>query len=206
MERPDLEFAASVVETVRSVRCYDRSGLEVPPSSALHDLLRVLRQIRDDPRPVKVVLFGNGGSCAIASHLATDLAIRGIAAVPLDSGPIITAAANDYGYEESYATQLRSLVGDDDLVIAVSSSGLSPNMIRAVQVLRDRGPRVLTISGMTEPSALSEVGWLNIVTNAPSYGDAEVAHLLILHSVITRVDEETRHHHDGDERLPADSI
>src|SRR5262245_38968544 len=83
----------------------------------------------------KIVFFGNGGSAADALHLAAELVVRlrserkGLAALALTTNPsVLTAAANDYGFEQIFSRQIESLAGPRDVLVALSTSGDSPNI------------------------------------------------------------------------------
>lgn len=103
-----------------------------------------------------VYIFGNGGSAALASHLACDLAknvtfangSRRLRAQSLtDNFSLMSAWSNDVGYESVFAEQLRNFVRPSDLVIAISGSGNSPNVLRALELARDTGARTVGITG-----------------------------------------------------------
>src|ERR1700680_2324040 len=94
----------------------------------------------------KLVFFGNGGSAADALHLAAELVVRlraerpGLAALALTANPsVLTAAGNDYGFEHIFARQIESLVAPQDVLVALSTSGTSANILRAVETGRTRG-------------------------------------------------------------------
>src|SRR5258708_33036563 len=88
----------------------------------------------------KLVFFGNGGSAADALHLAAELVVRlrmerpGLAALALTSNPsVLTAAGNDYGFERIFSRQIESLVARQDILVALTTSGNSPNVVRGVE-------------------------------------------------------------------------
>src|ERR1700716_1681126 len=94
----------------------------------------------------KLVFFGNGGSAADALHLAAELVVRlrterpGLAALALTTNPsVLTAAGNDYGFERIFSRQIESLVAYNDILVALSTSGNSPNVIRGLEAGRTRG-------------------------------------------------------------------
>jgi D-sedoheptulose 7-phosphate isomerase len=101
----------------------------------------------------KIVFFGNGGSAADALHLAAELVVRlrterkGLAALALTTNPsVLTAAGNDYGFEQIYSRQIESMVAPQDVLVALSTSGKSPNIIRGVEAGRRSRPRQRRIS------------------------------------------------------------
>jgi len=102
----------------------------------------------------KILLFGNGGSAADAQHLATELTVRyvrdrePIAALALTTdSSALTAIGNDLGFEELFARQLRALGRPGDVALGISTSGRSPNVVRALQAARDGGLVPAALSG-----------------------------------------------------------
>jgi D-sedoheptulose 7-phosphate isomerase len=94
----------------------------------------------------KIVFFGNGGSAADAMHLAAELVVRlrterqGLAALALTTNPsVLTAAGNDYGFERIFSRQIESLLAPQEVLVALSTSGNSPNILRGVEAGRARG-------------------------------------------------------------------
>ena len=130
-----------------------------------------------------VYLVGNGGSAAIASHIATDLLKRGTAAILLTDPAVLTAFANDYGYAHAYAYQLHRHATRGTL-IAISSSGESANIVNAAQYAATSGFHVITLSGFYANNPLRKHGHANYWVPSHNYGVVEIAHLTILHSLV----------------------
>ncbi len=120
----------------------------------------------------KIVFFGNGGSAADALHLAAELVVRlrteraGLAALALTTNPsVLTAAGNDYGFERIFSRQIESLVARNDILVALSTSGNSPNVIRGVEAGRVRGAYLVAFTGDTGGQLASKV---DLLLNVPS--------------------------------------
>src|ERR1700736_852109 len=120
----------------------------------------------------KIVFFGNGGSAADALHLAAELVVRlqddrqGLAALALTTNPsVLTAAGNDYGFERIFSRQIESLVAPTDIVIALSTSGQSTNILRGAEAARARGAYIVAFTGETGGSLASQV---DLLLNVPS--------------------------------------
>jgi len=120
----------------------------------------------------KVVFFGNGGSAADALHLAAELVVklrddrRGLAALALTTNPsVLTAAGNDYGFEQIFARQIESLVSAQDVLVALSTSGESANILRGVEAGRLRGAFLVALTGETGGALASKV---DLLLNVPS--------------------------------------
>ena len=120
----------------------------------------------------KLVFFGNGGSAADAQHLAAELVVRlrterpGLAALALTTNPsVLTAAGNDYGFERIFSRQIESLVAKQDILVALSTSGNSPNVIRGVEAGRARAAYLVALTGETGGQLASKV---DLLLNVPS--------------------------------------
>ena len=120
----------------------------------------------------KIVFFGNGGSAADALHLAAELVVklrddrRGLAALALTTNPsVLTAAGNDYGFEQIFARQIESLVSAQDVLVALSTSGESANILRGIEAGRLRGAFLVALTGETGGALASKV---DLLLNVPS--------------------------------------
>ena len=129
---------------------------------------------------------GNGGSAAICSHLSQDMMNKlGIKSHYLNDPSLMTCMANDYGYENVYAGPLSVYASEKDILIAISSSGNSENILNAVEVAGKKNMRIITLSGMNEDNKL----WnfesnVSFFIQSDLYGIVEVSHEAILHGVI----------------------
>ena len=137
-----------------------------------------------------IFILGNGGSAATASHFACDLA-KGTQAAGLpafrvvslsDNVPLMTAWANDANYDRIFAEQLATLIRPADIVIAISASGNSPNVLAAARVARQSGALAIALTGQ-DGGKLSRLVDLTIYVPARSIEQVEDAHLVIAHSL-----------------------
>ncbi|MES9869651.1 MAG: SIS domain-containing protein [Sedimenticola sp.] len=133
----------------------------------------------------KVMIIGNGGSAAIASHLSIDLARNGgVPAMTFNEATSLTCFGNDFGYEHVFSHQV-ALNGDkNDLLIAISSSGASENILNAVAKARSRGCSVMTLSGFRSDNPLRSKGDLNYYVSSDHYGRVELSHMTLCHALI----------------------
>lgn len=129
-----------------------------------------------------VFLIGNGASASMASHVAADLAKNAQVRTEVFSDlSLITALANDMGYENVFVEPLRRRMCAGDMLVAISSSGQSPNVIKAAREAVNLGGIVVTISAMEPDNALRLLGDINFYVPAKTYGMAETCHAAILH-------------------------
>ena len=138
----------------------------------------------------KVIVVGNGGSAAIASHVAVDLtkAAR-VRAINFNEADLITCFGNDYGYENWMAKALEFYSDAGDVAVIISSSGQSQNVVIGANAARDLGLQVVTLSGFRADNPLRVIGDLNLWVNSESYNIVETTHQSWLLAVIDRLVE-----------------
>jgi D-sedoheptulose 7-phosphate isomerase len=156
---------------------FDELGARLRDGSVqdLATLCRTFMDARDRGR--KVIIAGNGASAAIASHVSVDLTKTcEIRAVNFNEADLITCFANDFGYEQWLAKAVELYGDSDDVAVFVSSSGKSPNVIRAAARARECGLRVVTLSGFDADNPLRSLGELNLWVNSHSYNVVETTH------------------------------
>ncbi|MFA5181848.1 MAG: SIS domain-containing protein [Syntrophales bacterium] len=135
-----------------------------------------------------VFLIGNGASASMASHVAADLAKNAHVHTEVFTDlSLITAIANDISYEEVFAEPLRRRLKNGDMLVAISSSGQSRNILQAVATAKPLGAIVITLSAMKTENPLRCEGELNLYVPAQTYGMAETCHAAILHYWIDKI-------------------
>jgi D-sedoheptulose 7-phosphate isomerase len=140
------------------------------------------------PAATKILIIGNGGSAAIASHIVTDAVKNAnLRAMTFTDPALLTCLSNDRGYPEVYATPIKLFGESTDILIAISSSGNSENIIRAVEEARDLGMAIVTLTGFDADNRLRKLGRLSFYVPAYAYGMVEITHLAILHAMIDTV-------------------
>src|SRR5580700_9682762 len=143
----------------------------------------------------KLVFFGNGGSAADALHLAAELVVRlradrkGLAALALTTNPsVLTAAGNDYGFEQIFSRQIESLVAPQDVLVALSTSGSSANIVRGIEAGRARGAFLVAFTGETGGALTGKV---DLLLNVPSQDPQRIqeAHITIGHVACALIEQ-----------------
>lgn len=125
----------------------------------------------------KIILVGNGGSAAMASHVAVDLVkVAGVRAVNFNEADLITCFANDYGYDQWVVKALDFYADPVDLVVLISSSGLSPNIINGAIKTKQIGLPLITFSGFDVANPLKSLGDFNFWANSKYYNVVEMTH------------------------------
>ena len=166
------------------------AAIESLDIALLDKLAHVIRAARETG--AHVYLVGNGGSAATAAHAAVDLLKLGVRACSLaDSGRILTMLVNDWPPAEVFSRQIENLAESDDVLIAISASGQSKNILKAVQAARDVGCYVVGLAGKAgQPVAqvpLVQQADLAILVESNSYGVVEDVHAIVLHAVAAAI-------------------
>ncbi len=175
------------------ISIWDNSGNVLYPDVAFEKWKEMTLKIRENDKTVFFV--GNGASASMASHFAADVAKNaGIRTNVFTDTALMTALANDISYEEVYAEPLRWNMKKGDMLVAISSSGNSPNIVRAVNTAKSLNGTVVTLSAMGEGNAIRKLGDLNFYVPAQTYGMAETAHAAILHYWMDMVEDTSRDH------------
>lgn len=165
---------------LRALSCTDRAGSVLEPDQAFARWKELAEKCRTERRAIYLV--GNGASASMASHFAADLAKNARLHTEVFSDlSLLTAIANDMGYEHVFAEPLSRRARTGDMLVAISSSGRSPNVLAAVKVARASGLAIATLSGMDAANPLRAAGDLNFHVPARTYGYAETCHSSILH-------------------------
>ena len=170
---------------------YKKSTLQAMESIDLEkvdEAIEWFREARDSGR--RIFVCGNGGSASSASHFACDM-VKGASferptrfrmLALTDSLPTITAYSNDVGYEVVFAEQLRNFAEPGDLFMAISGSGNSPNVLRAMEYANSAGCRTIALTGR-DGGKLGPLAQLNIQVNVPHMGRIEDAHFVVCHMI-----------------------
>jgi D-sedoheptulose 7-phosphate isomerase len=133
-------------------------------------------------RGQRIYFIGNGASAMMAGHFAADACKNaGLSALAFNDASLLTAIGNDVAFDEIFALPLTRLARPGDLVIAISSSGNSPNILRALDTARSQALQIVTLTGKGADNGARGRGDLNFYVPADRYGWVECAHQLILH-------------------------
>ena len=155
----------------------------------LSKIIDILQKAHENKR--RIFVMGNGGSAATANHFTCDFgknAIRDderrIKIISLsDNISYITAYGNDIGYEYVFIEQLKNLMESGDIVVAISASGNSPNIIKAVEYAKEKGGVVIGLTG-GKGGKLKELADIGIVANINTYEQIEDIHMIITHIIV----------------------
>ena len=136
----------------------------------------------------KVILAGNGGSAAMASHVAVDITKNaGIRAMNFNEYDLITTLANDYGYENWISKGIEFYYDPGDIVVLISASGQSKNVLNAAETAKSLGLKTITFSGFKENNPLRELGDNNLWVDSNVYNIVEMTHHIWLLAIVDMI-------------------
>jgi len=140
--------------------------------------------------PQKLFFIGNGGSAGISVHMNTDFLKNGrLSTHSMHDPATLTCLANDYGYDEVFSRQIAMAAGKGDVLVAISSSGRSENILRAARLMRDIGGTVMTFTGFAPDNPLRQLGDFNFYVPSDKYGIVESIHQLVLQQAVDELME-----------------
>ncbi len=162
----------------------DNNNSEINKDNAFKKWCDLLEEIKHSQRR-KIVFIGNGGSAGIASHCATDYSKNGqVRSLALNDASTLTCLSNDFSYDEVFSKQIEYHGFKNDLLIAISSSGNSQNILNAVNMAKSRKMLTITLSGFNRGNSLKKLGDMNFFINSMEYGFVEILHLTLIHTAL----------------------
>ncbi len=181
------EYLDKLVECLETTQTYDENGTACQDyEEAMSKLVELFSDIKKNGK--QVFFVGNGGSAAIASHMTADFMKNGgMKTYSLYDTSVTTCMGNDYGYEYVFSRPLEFLANEGDLLVAISSSGNSQNIVNAIQVAKEKNLKILTFSGFQKENRISSAGMLNIHVPIDCYGIVESIHNLILQQIVDMI-------------------
>ena len=133
----------------------------------------------------KIYIIGNGGSSSIASHVSVDFVkAAGIKSETFNNPNIITCFANDYGHDNWVKETIKAYCSKNDLIIIISSSGKSNNLVNAAKYCKENNYDLITFTGFDKNNDISKLGKINFHVNSREYNYIEMAHHIILVSIV----------------------
>lgn len=178
------EYLNTLSDLTAATEVTDGRGEALSLESGSASAIQMLVDARSASR--KVMLAGNGGSSAIVSHVQNDLAeAGGVRAMVFTESPVLTARANDFGYPSVFERPIELWGEPDDLLLTVSSSGQSENIIRALNAAKEKRCKAITFSGFKPDNPSRSLGDLNFYVPSEVYAYVETIHMSLLHFLTT---------------------
>lgn len=184
--RHAMSFLVNLEEIEKEFQVTNKRNASLPLLDGFAKAISIMVEATN--RKKKMIFVGNGGSAAIASHQAVDFWKNGgIKAIAFNDASLLTCLGNDCGYEHVFSEPVRCFADPGDVVLAISSSGRSPNILNAVTAAQSVGSRVITFSGFTIDNPLRRMGDVNFFVPVRAYGLVEVSHLIMIHAMLREI-------------------
>jgi D-sedoheptulose 7-phosphate isomerase len=176
-------YANALATVLQDAEATDGTGKRLPVDEVVRWAAAAARRAHDSGQ--KLMFVGNGGSATTASHMATDFNKNGnLRTLSLNDSSMLTCLANDYSFADVFAKQVEFHATRGDILVAISSSGKSPNILNAVKAARALGCTILTMSGFAADNPLRREGDMNVYLPSDLYGIVEIGHLAICHAIV----------------------
>lgn len=177
------QYTSELSACLKKAVITDKSGVRRDTMPALLEVIGKFRQAHANGG--KIIFVGNGGSAAMASHQAFDYWKNGkMRATALNDSVLLTGGGNDFGYPRVFSESLKMFATENDVVVAISSSGKSENILNASIVAKEIGCFVFTMSAFGADNPLRKLGDVNLYLETMIYGHAEIGHETFLHTML----------------------
>lgn len=190
-----MDLSSKFIEEIKDLflktEITDKKGKKLSFSEGLLKIKAMIEKIKKEGR--QIIFIGNGGSAAVASHKSLDFWRNlKLKTVVFSDYSRITCLSNDEGYENVYSFQIKDYAIEGDLLIAISSSGKSKNILLAVKEMKKKKNKVITFSGFSPLNPLRKEGEINFYTPSSSYNKVEALHLLLCDLILEYLENELR--------------
>lgn len=177
------EYNRQFVLALEQTEVTNAQGESLLLEEAVNAITEVFKKLSVNNR--KLMFAGNGGSAGITSHMALDFWKNGkVKATAFNDSSLLTAVANDYSYAEVFSKPIEVFAEKDDVLIAISASGSSPNILNAANAAKTKECLVVTFSGFSSDNKLRTMGDFNFYVPSFSYGLVETLHAHLIHLLL----------------------
>jgi len=176
------EYALELCRLLSLTEVTAGTGERLPVEEGMNRTISTILSGKSGGR--KIIVIGNGGSAAIASHMQNDLCKAvSVRSLVFNEAPLLSALSNDLSYTVAFEVLIDLWAENGDVLIAISSSGQSENIIRAADAARKKGCDVITLSGFKSNNSLRCRGMINFYVPAENYGFVELGHSILTHYI-----------------------
>jgi len=177
------KYFEEIVKNLSGIAATDSENKKSDFSQAIAETIDLINKCSDSGK--KIMFIGNGASAAISSHMATDFWKNGVVkAIAFNDSSLLTCISNDYGYQYVFEKPVEMFAEKGDILIAISSSGRSENIIKGARMALYKDCKLITLSGFEENNTLRSLGHINFYVQSSSYGPVEIIHQAICHSIL----------------------
>ena len=186
MEKDIENYFSEFKNTLSKIQVADGNNKAIDLINGLEESINLISS--QTSKGNKIIFIGNGGSASIASHQAIDFFKNGgMRAICFNDSSLLTCLSNDFGYQYIFEKPIEMFADNGDVLVAISSSGKSENIVRGVDAGRKTGCHIITMSGFKPNNPLRSKGVLNFYVPSDSYGYVEIAHLILCHSMVDMI-------------------
>ncbi len=179
-------YYSNIVELISSIKFTSKKKINIDFYDGIEMVCNLV--LSQASSGYKLMFIGNGASAAISSHMSTDFwKTGGIRAVAFNDSSLLTCLGNDFGYEYIFEKSIEMFAERGDVLVAISSSGNSENILKGVDSAKSKDCSVITLSGFKDDNPLSSMGDFNFYVPAQEYGLVEVLHHSICHCILDAV-------------------
>ena len=181
-----VEYLKQFIDALENSKFYAGDRVVGGYEQGMQQLLDIFTDVKKAGGTV--YFAGNGGSAAIASHMTSDFKKNGnMKTGALLDASVLTCFGNDFGYEYIYSKQLEQIGNEGDLLVAISSSGNSMTIVNAIAEARNKGMKVVTLSGFRADNRIKSMGDINVHVELEHYGIVESVHVTILQQIVDEI-------------------
>ena len=178
------EYFKTISAGLQNTKTTDINGVELSLSEGLRLWRERAKEVRDNLHGM-TFFCGNGASATMAEHMSHDWFQNAeMNTYTCSETAHITAISNDVSYEDVFSYRIERILSEKDILVTISSSGNSSNIIKALETARNKGVYCITLSGMREDNKSRSIGNLNFYVPLPFYGLVESAHGSLLHAAL----------------------
>ena len=178
------DYADKVSGGIREMQVTDGQGRKLSAQDGLEAWAKKAKEVRDKLGGL-TFFCGNGASATMAEHMSHDWFQNGrMNTTTCSETAHLTAIANDISYEDVFSYRIGRILSEKDILVTISSSGNSPNIVRAIKTARDKGSFIITLSGKSADNQSRKLGDLNFYVPLDTYGLTESAHAVVLHAAL----------------------
>ncbi len=183
MQNAVRDYHKNFIRLIDSIQVRNDKKQEIEFYRAIESVVTLIK--KQASAKGKMFFIGNGGSACIASHMAVDFWKNGkIPAFAFNDIALLTCVSNDFGYEHVFAKPIEFIARNSDMLFAISSSGKSKNILKAVEATSALNAGVITLSGFDKNNPLRSKGKYNFYVHSHEYGFVEVIHQYICHFIL----------------------
>jgi D-sedoheptulose 7-phosphate isomerase len=175
-----VDYLAQFKQALEGLQVTKHPSMSMGVDEGFHSWCEATRQLRAGAKTMYFI--GNGASAMMASHMAADASKNGgFRAQAFNDAALLTAVSNDIDFSQCFAMPLKRHADEGDLLVAISSSGRSLNILEGIRAAKHCGMKVITLTGMGADNPARRLGAINFYVGASTYGLVESAHQLLLH-------------------------